>query len=99
MPTVAAITSAAKPASRRQRGNDKRHHERDQGRRHKQRRAHRAEHAPGKCGRRDRAADLSRAQPGRNQSCVQRALGEQAPDNIDQLKRHQERIRHRTSAE
>ena len=50
------------------------------------------------CGR-FRALGLAHAQPGRHQRRVQRALGEQPPDHIDELERHQEGVRDRARAE
>ena len=56
------------------------------------------EHAAGKSRRRHRAAGLAHPQPCRHQRRVQPALGQQPPHHVDQLKRRQERIRHRARA-
>ena len=85
--------------SRRQRRHDQRHQQAEQRGRHQQCRADGAEHAAGECRGSNGAIGLAHAQPGRHQGGVQRALGQQPPDDIDQLKRHQERIGHRAGAE
>ena len=76
----------------RQYRNDQRHQQADQRRHDDQRRTDGAEHAPGEGRCRGCATGFAHAHPGRHQRRIQRALGQQPADHIDQLKRHQERV-------
>jgi hypothetical protein len=86
-------------ASCSQHGDHERHQHSEQQRAREQSGRDRAEHAAGKgCGGHG-AFGVAHAQPGRHQRRIQPALGQEPPDNIDQLKRGEERIRDGTGAE
>lgn len=93
------IERRAAEKARRDDRDDQRHHQRDDDRDRDQRHADRAEHASCEGGGGRLAAALADAQPGRDQGRIQRALAEQAPHNVDELERGQERVRHRPGAE
>jgi hypothetical protein len=76
-----------------------RHRKADQDRRTDQRNADGAEHTTRKSCGCDSALRRLDAQPGRNQRRIQRALGEQPPDHVDELKCYQKSIRDRACAE
>ena len=79
--------------------NDERHRQREHRCGCDQRCCHRAEHAAGERRRGHSPIGFTHPQPCRHQRRVQPALGQQPPDDIDQLKRRQERIRDGARAE
>ena len=85
--------------SRRQHAHDDGHQKSDQQGHDDERGADRAEHASGEGRRRGRAFGVAPSQPRRHQRRVQRALGEQAPDDVDELERRQKGVRDGTCAE